>query len=885
MPFYRVYTVLIYFFIIDTLLINLIIFELFMNTRTFLFVLTGADTESQESALESAFRKLRINTANTIILYPDLDSSNSGSRKYKARIIQTGHWVRNKDQKIIEVLMGEQLFKEKGLLTEDNTPNYAELIRTALEKIEAQRHYLLYVTDDNDESIALVHQALMEKSSPVFNAVILFPKSSHENHAESVEYIARIIQNGVCINDNISIGKHNIQTKGLQTQKSIRDYFELINQALVYANLVVPEQVKHRVLMNHRNDPETLAGLRSLNDLEEIKHVTHQKLPKTDLELFKIIYDLAKNQNKEELEKIIKDSITIDILQGDFTPCALLAFENNKNAVDFLIKNFNVNSGEAVFGATRGNNLDLLKTLLAKGNADIPYAGAGAAVGGNIQLIKFFIAQGAPVDNLVYYASRGKHTKIVKILTDEFGSNIETINMALRGAATSSDVDLMDYFIARGAEPKYALIGAAEEGHIAFLNHLLEKPIYSSINKTDYLNPAVFNAAKRGDFDLVNDLIILGASKNSAARGAVVGGHKQHLDKFLDENNVNNVVQIAAKARQVNLVNYLIEVKGASRYIALQGTAIDGNINLFKKLNPPTNFQADETILELASINGHTNIVNYYIDCMKGHRLFNTLLQIIVETALYAAAKGGHTQLINYLLKINKDKRVYAVCGAAQSKDQMKLLESLISNAGFFETDKLLTTAIDNMKESGYVKNKNDMLFILSEFRNENFRKSFIKNFEKQNFLPSVNMDAILLEANQISEYKAHSNLSFNQALACLEYDIHGLFTYISQTTNEKSLSQLWIIVATYLFPLHEVEAHKIQFAIKQKHVLNDVNNYYASLGKLSYFSQAATKARELMDECKKAKSEKRLYKVINKVQEETDETLYKVVSKYQSKK
>ncbi len=1070
--------------------------------------------EYKESDLELAFNEFSVNAGNAVILYPDSEDNSAGSCKYKARVIQHGQWVRDKDQAIIEVSISALDLKNKGLLTKENTENYDELINTALEKVDAKRHYLLYVTNENESQVAVYHKLKDKAGGSVFNAVILSPDSD--------AYKASFIQNGVWVKDadqnifEISIGKQDIKNKGLQTQKTTGNYAELINEALVYANLHVPEDIKHRALMKYRNKPETLAWLQHGEIKGEIKPVEEKKLHLSETDVFWTICHLARNQNEPELVKLIEAHTCIDVYQNDFTPCAYLAFENNGIVVNFLIDNFGANLNDAVYGAAAGGHKELVLNLIAKGahvndavcgaakgdhrelveylitqrGASLNHAVYGAAKGGHnefvknlltrganinnavlgagecgdIELVNELITQGASIDQAVLGAATGNHKELVYNLIDRgaslnqavlgvalrgnvrivndliakgankdiavkaasrrghkelvenlidrganfneaisgakegghealiiylinkvcagtcpadfqpcaklaFINNRDAINFliddfkhlndAIYGAAAGGHEDLVDDLIAKGASLNEAVSGAARSGHRFLVEYLiargasLDHAVYgaakgdklklvknlitrganldkavsgaaeignvelvnelitqgasvdaaamgaatgdqiellnSLIARGACLSEAVYGAALRGDADLVNDLIRRGANKDKAVTGAARRGHKQLVDSLLAEGaNVNWAVEDAAAGGHKKLLNYLID-KNAPGFpyvlaFAISGAAQVGNIDLVKKLIPRGAHLSKWTLIDMglasAARHGHVKLVMYLL----------TQEPDDIGRAISSAAMNGHQQLADYLFNKYSEYRGDVIYGAACHKN-MRLVEHLVNKDKFRPfSDSLWHAALG---ASYHLKDEKNTLLILSECQDENFRKRLLLEVKKNNFLLAFDphIDHLLLKAKQIHSYRQNAPLSFNQALACIQPDMFGLFSFISQITHGNYLhSQSWLIIAAYLFPLIDVEAEGIRFEIKRENVLHDVNQYYSSLSKLSYFSQSATKTREFMEACKKAKSEIRLSKIINAIENETNtqeenETLYSVVAKYQSKK
>ncbi len=777
------------------------------------YVLYALNThsESYEADLTLAFDKLKVKAGNAIILYPDPKNrscSSSGSCKYKARIIQHGHWVKDNKQAIVEVSMGE------------------------------------------------------------------------------------------CI-----IDQQHLQNSGLLTPKSIPNYAELINEALARANLNVPENIKHRTLMKYRNKPETRAWLKTLAlaELEEKKDVDEQMTPISEADLHRIIRQLAENQNEPELTEVIEEHLFVNVCPNRFTPCGQLAFENKQDAMNFLINKFPETLSGAVYGAAAAGHENLVDELLARG-ASIKTAVIGAAEAGNIELVEYLIARGAKLDDAIYGAASGRKRKLVNNLIIRG----VRLHMAVEGAVKSGDIELIDELLARDAailNLNHALYGAGVSGDIEmitkFLDHgacldAMQSGKVSDDRYTEWLEKnrkfrltcAVAGAALSGHIELVDDLISRGACKNKAVEQAALGAHKQLVERLLAQGaSVSDAAYGAGFGQHVKAVKYLIakgrflpEVEEIALW-AVRGAAAGGNLDLVNYiLGQRDSVNLVYGAFEYAASLGHVKLTKYLINTMP--RDFFQDMSIAVK----CAAMNGERRLVEYLMKkrkrneyacISKEEAIY---GAAYAGN-MKFVEYLLAQRDwdYFDYDKQLWAAVRGARY--YLQDEKSTLFTLSECQSEKFRKRFLLEARVTNGLGfNPNVDLLLIKAKKIFACKQQAHLSFNESIACFQPDIHGLFSFISQIAHDNYLNKdSWLIIATYLYPLLEIEAKRIRLVIKRENVLHDVNVYYSSLGRFSYFSSAATKTRAFMEECKKANSEKRLCEVIEK----TDEQLSKVFSKY----
>ena len=83
--------------------------------------------------------------------------------------------------------------------------------------------------------------------------------------------------------------------------------------------------------------------------------------------IFETICRLARAKDEKALTEIVKSGVCIGVVvQGEYTPVALLAKEGNKDAVEFLINKFRALRKEAVLGFARGRHVDQVIVMLSQ---------------------------------------------------------------------------------------------------------------------------------------------------------------------------------------------------------------------------------------------------------------------------------------------------------------------------------------------------------------------------------------------------------------------------------------------------------------------------------------------------------------------------------------
>jgi len=124
----------------------------------------------------------------------------------------------------------------------------------------------------------------------------------------------------------------------------------------------------------------------------------------------------------------------------------------------------------ALYAATKGNNITLIKLFLDKGAKNLEWGIIGAAMKGHKDLIDFFILKGA-----------------------------KDWHLGLEGAARGGKRKLCDFFLDKGASPTFGLYGAARGGHRILIDFFISK---GANNFKEALSHAFYG----GHYDIVEIL-------------------------------------------------------------------------------------------------------------------------------------------------------------------------------------------------------------------------------------------------------------------------------------------------------------------------------------------------------------------------------------------
>lgn len=217
------------------------------------------------------------------------------------------------------------------------------------------------------------------------------------------------------------------------------------------------------------------------------------------------------------------------------------------------------------------------------------------------------------------------------------------VNDGLVYAAKQGDLDLVNLFIAQGANKwDWALEGAAEGGHRDLVDFFITKG-------ANFWNWGLNGAALGGHRDLVDFFITKGADGwNRALYYAAQGGHRDLVDFFITKGaNQWDGLNGAARGGHRAIVDFFI-AKGANRYDdwALAEAAWGGHrdlVDLFIARG------ADDWnwALEYAAGGGHRDLVDFFI--RKGARNW--------KRGRNGAERGGHVDLIDFFMRKLQNNR------------------------------------------------------------------------------------------------------------------------------------------------------------------------------------------------------------------------------------
>lgn len=238
----------------------------------------------------------------------------------------------------------------------------------------------------------------------------------------------------------------------------------------------------------------------------------------------------------------------------------------------------------------------------------------------------------------MYYAAELGDLDLVKYFISK---GADSINIAMAYASRGGQNDVFKFFIRRGASDFYwPLKYAAMKNHRHIVDYILSlKPHWDKMT----LNNGMAGAAEGGHRDLVELFIQRGADNwIKGATGAARGGHEDLVDFFMArtdrrEDLLDSVLVGAAEGGHIHLVEKSIKL-GATRL----GWA-----------------------LASAAANGHKNVVEFLLKSRTGG----------LTDAILGAAQEGHEDIVIMLL--NKGANIKKAIEGARNAGRMELVEKL----------------------------------------------------------------------------------------------------------------------------------------------------------------------------------------------------------------
>jgi len=197
----------------------------------------------------------------------------------------------------------------------------------------------------------------------------------------------------------------------------------------------------------------------------------------------------------------------------------------------------------ALYGACRGDSIEMVKELLKRPGIDVNFGLLGASSGGNIEAADLMVAHGATLDenhggNLAEAAAKfGNSLPMVKWLAERRAETPRDIDYILEGSCGNGNADLISYAIDRGARNwDQGAFAAAEGGNM--------ETVALMLGKGASINSVLAGACAGGSAEIANHALQRNATDyNAAARAAAGEGRLDYVELMFKQGatDVNGV--------------------------------------------------------------------------------------------------------------------------------------------------------------------------------------------------------------------------------------------------------------------------------------------------------------------------------------------------------
>jgi len=169
------------------------------------------------------------------------------------------------------------------------------------------------------------------------------------------------------------------------------------------------------------------------------------------------IYKLAKDNNRIAivtlLDELKKADVDFNAIKDEFrTAVSRIASENNTIALEFLLKIGDEIEAPSLISAVKG-----------------------AASGGHLDLVIDLLNKGAPLNAAFSGAITGNHLHIIEYLMNHAKTDEDILLYATKFAASRGKDDIVEIFLAKENYVNHAIYEAAKNGHFKLMENLINR--------------------------------------------------------------------------------------------------------------------------------------------------------------------------------------------------------------------------------------------------------------------------------------------------------------------------------------------------------------------------------------------------------------------------
>jgi len=286
----------------------------------------------------------------------------------------------------------------------------------------------------------------------------------------------------------------------------------------------------------------------------------------------------------------------------------------------------------------------VIKSLVKAGVEPSDFTVVNALTSGNLELAQFIVDRGFDLNNLDPYSAgnigrEGDSAAIEFFL--EHGGNIDRV---LEGVADSGNMEMVQYLLGRGANPKAnnssAVRAAASKNHKDIVDLLLKEGAD--------LNEALAGAVGRVHLEFVKYLVELGADVKAIDGKALVNIGSMNGDYFNQEKTEtfsNYDAEVLGKVKE--LIKYLLEL-GADTSKLLEGAVIANSmamVDYLVELGAEPKFESVDVLVYPLSA-GNVEMVKFILNA-------GVSLSDNRRGVLEAAVGGLSKEVVEFLIELD----------------------------------------------------------------------------------------------------------------------------------------------------------------------------------------------------------------------------------------
>ncbi len=363
------------------------------------------------------------------------------------------------------------------------------------------------------------------------------------------------------------------------------------------------------------------------------------------------------------------------------------------------------------------------------------------------------------------------------------------------------------------------------------------------------LFPDIIAAAKKQDLDALKQLFATVGYPD-------ISSMNDYNGDFICDCLIQPVIKFAQKCN-TNAVNFLLRIRSNLIHDALEGYARGNHI---------------EFVNLCISKGAHLNRAVFGAACAGHQPLVDNLLARggAVKSAIVGYARGGFEAPVNDLLATNPQFTSLAVYGYAHGL-HFKLLETLLAKK-FNVFD-----AIRGFRESGYMQNKNNFLYLLTMVENQKLRMELMRVATQ--YPRHFDTKGMLQESDKLKLIMKRHELNYFQALAwsTLQFRIWMLYSPIFMKDRGLPLDMILYIAAR--IPACKPLPTKDLLDLRAK---LDIHLYKSFvITSLNKCTVEEKRAKSLADACERVKTKHDLHTLIKYQKELFEKTRYVMPNKY----